>query len=69
MNFIACDGAWSAGASGEPQCSGTLVSITGEEIREAVNPGLTDEDAITLTDAAIGLFATVFCFLVLKKVL
>jgi hypothetical protein len=69
MNFIVCDGDWSAGASGELLCTGTLVSITGEEVRAELSPGLTDEDAIGLTDATMGLFAVVFGFLVLKKVL
>ncbi|HZX52403.1 MAG TPA: hypothetical protein VFE95_10375 [Pseudomonas sp.] len=69
MNFIVCDGDWSAGASGELLCTGTLVSITGEEIRDEFNPGLTDEEAQQLLDATMGLFAAVFCFLVLKKVL
>ncbi|MDH2198750.1 hypothetical protein [Ectopseudomonas oleovorans] len=67
MNFIACDGEWSAGATGEPRCTGQLVSITGAEIRAELSPGLTDEEAITMLDAAVGVFATVFIFLVLKK--
>lgn len=69
MNFIACEGAWAAGASGELLCTGTFVSITGEEIRDEFNPGLTDEEAQQLIDATMGLFAVVFVFLVLKKVL
>ncbi|MFN9528863.1 MAG: hypothetical protein ACK561_12055 [Pseudomonadaceae bacterium] len=67
MNFIACDGQWSVGASGELLCTGQLVSITGAEIRAELSPGLTDEEAITMLDAAVGVFATVFIFLVLKK--
>lgn len=69
MNFIACDGAWSAGASGELICTGTAVAITGEELRAELNPGLTLEEADALKDATLSLFAMVFCFLVLRKVL
>ncbi|WP_137974048.1 hypothetical protein [Pseudomonas sp. F(2018)] len=67
MNFIACDGDWSVGAAGEIQCAGQLVAITGEEIREEISPGLTDEEAQLLLDASIGLFALVFVFLVFRK--
>ena len=67
MNFIACDGTWSAGPAGEIQCTGQLVAITGEEMRAEISPGLTDEEAGLLKDATIGLFAVVFVFLVLRK--
>lgn len=69
MNFIACDGTWSAGVSGELICTGTAVAITGEEMRAELNPGLTLEEADALKDATMSLFAMVFVFLVLRKVL
>jgi hypothetical protein len=69
MNFIACDGTWSIGASGESICTGTTVSITGEELRAELNPGLSPEEVQSLTDSALYLFALVFVFLVLRKVL
>lgn len=67
MNFIACDGSWTAGVSGEVLCTGQLVAITGEEIRAELSPGLTPEETQQLVDSAIELFALVFIFLVLKK--
>lgn len=69
MNFITCDGSWTVGGAGEIQCAGQLVTITGEEIRAELSPGLTDEETKLLLDSAIELFALVFVFLVLKKAL
>lgn len=69
MNFIACDGSWSVGASGEVICTGTPVTITSSELKAELNPGLTPEEVDALKDASMSLFAVVFCFLVLRKVL
>lgn len=69
MNFIACDGAWSAGASGELLCTGTLVSIPGEEMQNLSGSALTWDQVSELQGEAIILFATVFGFLILKKAL
>lgn len=70
MNFLACDGSWTIGAGGESICSGTPVTITGEELRTELLPQpLTIEDAVELKDFAIGVFVAVFCVLVLRKAL
>lgn len=70
MNFLACDGVWSVGASGEISCAGTLITITGQEIAaELVAPSLTPEDTGLLVESTLGLFVLVFGFLVLKKML
>lgn len=68
MIFIACDGSWSTGPSGEIICTGTPVAITGEEIKAELNPGLTPEEVQGLVDSSLYLFALVFGFLVLRKV-
>lgn len=67
MNFLACDGSWSVGAGGI-NCSGTLITITSEEMAGEISPGLTREEADLLIDASLGLFVIVFFFLVLRKV-
>lgn len=69
MNFLACEGSWSAGASGEPLCTGTLVSLTQEEMQSLYGAALTWDDVAELQGEAITLFAVVFGFLVLKKTL
>lgn len=69
MNFLACNGSWTVGPAGEISCSGDLVTYTAEELQEAVNPGMTLEEAVELKDGALVLFSVVFCFLVLKKAL
>lgn len=69
MNFLACDGSWSVGPAGELSCSGNLVTYTAEELQEAVNPGITLEEAVELRDHALVLFAVVFGILVIKKAL
>ena len=70
MNFIACDGVWSAGGSGEVLCAGAPVAITGEEMRlEILPPALTPEESALLREASLGLFVVVFGFLVLRKLL
>lgn len=70
MNFIACEGNWTV-TNGVPACDGSLVSFTGIEMREELqlNPALTIEEADHLLWATVGLFVTVFGFLILKKVL
>ncbi len=69
MNFIACDGEWSAGVSGELLCTGQLVSIADDEMQGLIGSALTWDDVSELQGEAMILFATVFGFLVLKKVL
>lgn len=69
MNFIACDGDWSVGVAGELQCTGQLVSIADDELQSLIGSALTWDDVSDLQGEAIILFATVFGFLVLKKVL
>lgn len=70
MNFLACDGSWSVGAANEISCTGTLITVTGQEIAAEVQaPPLTPEETTYLIDATLGLFVLVFGFLVLKKVL
>jgi hypothetical protein len=54
MNFIACDGAWSAGASGELLCTGTLVSVPGEEMQNPSGSALTWDQVSELQGEAIG---------------
>ncbi|SDR70237.1 hypothetical protein SAMN05216198_0116 [Halopseudomonas litoralis] len=69
MKFLACDGAWSVG-SGAIACDGTLITITSEEIAEEISsPALTPEESQQLIDASLLIFAAVFGFLVLKKLL
>lgn len=69
MNFLACDGDWRAGPGGEPLCTGTLVSLTEQEMQSLVGAALTWDDVAELQGEVITLFALVFGFLVLKKVL
>ncbi|MEX6501710.1 hypothetical protein [Pseudomonas zhanjiangensis] len=69
MNFLACEGDWSAGAGGEPICSGSLVSLTSEEMQALSGSALTWDQVGELQGEVITLFALVFGFLVLRKVL
>ncbi|MCY1290761.1 hypothetical protein D9M69_525230 [compost metagenome] len=71
MNFILCDGEWGQGAGGEIVCTGQLSALTVEEFRASLDQGsgLTWEDAQALKDEVLILFAGVFAFLVLKKLL
>ncbi|KRW59942.1 hypothetical protein [Pseudomonas sp. TTU2014-080ASC] len=69
MNFLACEGDWLIGADGSPTCTGALVSLTVEEMQSLYGSALSWEDVQQLQGEAIILFATVFGFLVLKKVL
>lgn len=70
MNFLACDGSWSVGASNEISCTGTLITITSQDFAaEFQTPPLTPEETASLIDATVILFIIVFGFLVLKKTL
>lgn len=69
MNFLACDGNWSAGAGGVPICTGTLVSLTQQEMQSLYGAALTWDQVAELQGEVITIFAVVFGFLVLKKVL
>ncbi|SIQ73526.1 hypothetical protein SAMN05878282_107147 [Aquipseudomonas alcaligenes] len=69
VNFLACEGAWSVGAGGEPICTGTLVSLTQEEMQALSGSALTWDQVTELQGEVITLFALVFGFLALKKVL
>lgn len=69
MNFLACDGQWLAGAAGEPVCSGQLLSLTREEMQSLSGSAMSWDDVAELQGEAITLFAIVFGFLVLKKLL
>lgn len=69
MNFLACEGQWLAGASGEPVCSGQLLSLTREEMQSLSGSAMSWDDVAELQGEAITLFAIVFGFLVLKKLL
>ena len=66
---ISCDGDWLQGADGTPVCSGSLVALTVEEMQSLYGAALSWEQVSELQAEAIVLFATVFGFLVLKKVL
>lgn len=71
MNFIVCDGDWGVRVGGGIVCSGQLSAVTAEELRTSLDQGsgLSWEDAMALKDEVLILFATVFAFLVLKKLL
>ncbi|MDD0844621.1 hypothetical protein [Pseudomonas sp. Gutcm_11s] len=69
MNFLACEGDWSVGAAGEPICTGTLVSLTQEEMQALYGTALTWDQVAELQGEVITLFAVVFGFLALKKAL
>lgn len=71
MYFLGCNGTWQKIAqTNAVGCSGELVMLTAQELQAVVNsPALTTEETAQLLDATLLLFATVFGFLVLKKVL
>ncbi len=69
MNFLACEGDWSVGVDGEPICTGTLVSLTSEEMQTLYGSALSWDQVAELQGEVITLFAIVFGFLVLKKAL
>jgi hypothetical protein len=69
LNFLACEGDWSVGAGGEAICTGSLVSLTEQEMQSLYGTALTWDQVAELQGEIIVLFALVFGFLVLKKVL
>ncbi len=69
MNFLACEGEWSVGAGGEPICSGTLVTLTEQEMQTQTGAALDWDQVSELQGEIIVLFALAFGFLVLKNVL
>lgn len=69
MNFLACEGNWSIGVDGNPICNGSLVSLTQQEMQALSGSALSWSDVSELQGEVITLFALVFGFLVLKKVL
>lgn len=69
MNFLACEGDWLVDASGSLGCTGTLITLTTEELQDLTSSALTWEDVSELRGEVMVLFAVVFGFLVLKSVL
>ncbi|WP_131185474.1 hypothetical protein [Stutzerimonas kirkiae] len=67
MNLIACDGLLATDSDGYIRCTGTLQVMASDQI--AGNAGLTADDSAQLYDAMLQLFAAVFVFLVLKRVI
>lgn len=63
--YLACDGQWQI--DNGISCTGALVSVTETEI--AGYSSLPPEQMNALTEATLGLFAIVFCLLVIRKVL
>ena len=64
MKTLACDVDWVV-PDGTPVCPGILHNVDASQIPQ----GMTIEDVNQLTGSALELFAIVFGFLVLKKVL
>ncbi|WP_339514261.1 hypothetical protein [Pseudomonas sp. RL_15y_Pfl2_60] len=69
MNFLACEGDWLVSAEGVPTCNGSLVSLTQQEMQDLNGSALTWDQVSELQSQTIILFATVFAFLILKKLL
>lgn len=69
MNFLACSSGWVADANGVPVCTGTLVSMSEQEMQSIYGTALTWDHVAELQGEVITLFALVFGFLVLKKLL
>ena len=69
MNFLACDGSWTVGSVGEAICVGTLQTVTSEEMQTQFGTALSWDEVSELRGDIITLFAIVFGFLVLKKLL
>lgn len=70
MKFAACDGDFvlvQVEGVSLPACTGALSSVTAREV--ASQGALKPEEVTALLDATLVLFATVFGFLVLRKVL
>ncbi|MCY1277698.1 hypothetical protein D9M69_456490 [compost metagenome] len=69
MDFLACDGAWAAGADGAPRCTGILHSVTSDEMQSQFGSALTWDQVAELRGEVLTLFAVAFGFLVLRKLL
>jgi hypothetical protein len=69
VNFLACEGEWLAGPGGEPICTGQLLNLSREEMQSLSGSALDWDQVSELKGEAMLLFALVFGFLVLKKVL
>lgn len=69
MKFLACEGDWTSAAGGVPACTGTLVAVTREDLQSQTDSALSWDQVRELQGEVITLFALVFGFLVLKKVL
>jgi hypothetical protein len=70
MKFAACDGEFvvvQVEGFNLLACTGSLTSVTAQEVASA--GALKPEEVTSLLDATLVLFATVFGFLVLRKVL
>lgn len=69
--FLACNGSWQIGATGSPVCSGLLTTYTGKEMATLImsESSLTYEEWKPLIAQSIELFAVVFGFLILRKLL
>lgn len=70
MNFLACTGNWQV-IEGSITCDSTLVTLTSQELAAELKTqsAVSLEEVSLLIDASLLLFAIVFGFLVLKKVL
>jgi hypothetical protein len=68
MNFLSCDGDWLLYETGSFACDGTLISVSEQEITGS-DASLSWGDVSELTGEVIILFATVFCFVALRRVL
>lgn len=65
MQVLVCDGQWSV-TSGSPTCTGTLLAVQAHQLP---GNGMTTEDALELHGQTLVLFAIVFGYLAIKKVL
>lgn len=70
MNFLACTGNWHV-IEGSITCDSSLVTLTSLELAAELKTqsAVSLEEVSLLIDASLLLFAIVFGFLVLKKVL
>jgi hypothetical protein len=69
VNFLACEGDWLVGADGEPICTGQLLNLSREEMQNLYGSALDWTQVTQLQGETIVLFALVFGFLILKKLL
>jgi hypothetical protein len=68
MKFLGCDGLWLL-HNGVLHCDGDLQTFTAEQLKQELQipVSLTEEEADELLWWAVGIFAAVFFFLVLRK--